>query len=258
MAIDIQVGDRVLRQNIRSRQRKGGKLNPDYLGPYTVINVEGKSIDVVDDEGKQIPKINIDHLIIFLEDPPPKVQKFCPPATVSSVPHVRPQSPVLQAPLKFMPFLHPVTLPYTHLSLQHVPLPLNVLFPMPLPHVVMHPGTQCSVLFNPTPTGPSSSKSISAACLDPQPTSSPASQSAPLPGFDPQPCHPVSTFTWTCTSSYLQSCHPIGRTAFPPNTLFFSVARHMGKENGWETLQQSWPVQGLYLGFGTPQTWGET
>ena len=65
MAIDIQVGDRVLRQNIRSKQRKGGKLDPDYLGPYTVINVEGKSIDVVDDEGKQIPKINIDHLIHF-------------------------------------------------------------------------------------------------------------------------------------------------------------------------------------------------
>lgn len=42
------------------------------MDPYTVIKVEGESIDVVDDEGKQIPKINIDHLIQFLEDHRPK------------------------------------------------------------------------------------------------------------------------------------------------------------------------------------------
>ncbi|RXN21892.1 voltage-dependent calcium channel subunit alpha-2 delta-3-like isoform X2 [Labeo rohita] len=154
MSVDIQVGDRVLRQNIRSRQRKGGKLDPDYLGPYTVVRVEGKSIDVVDDEGKEISKINIDHLIHFLEDHPPKVRKFSPPATVHSDPHVPPkhlQSPALQAPLKFISFLHPVTLPYTHLSLQHIPISLTVPFSVPIPHVGNHPATQYSVLFNHTP-----------------------------------------------------------------------------------------------------------
>ncbi|KAL0148170.1 hypothetical protein M9458_056491, partial [Cirrhinus mrigala] len=216
MSVDIQVGDRVLQQNVRSRQRKGGKLDPDYLGPYTVVRVEGKSLDVVNDEGKQIPKINIDHLIHFLEDHPPKVHKFFPPATVHSDPHVPPehlQSPALQAPLKFMSFLHPVTLPYTHLSLQHIPISLTVPFSVPIPHVGNHPATQYSVLFNPTPAGQPFSKSISAACLDsqpisspatqctprstglaPQPTSSPATQSAPpSPGLAPQPTSSPAT-----------------------------------------------------------------
>ncbi|RXN12538.1 myosin-1 isoform X3 [Labeo rohita] len=197
MSVDIQVGDRVLRQNIRSRQRKGGKLDPDYLGPYTVVRVEGKSIDVVDDEGKEISKINIDHLIHFLEDHPPKVCKFSPPATVHSDPHVPPkhlQSPALQAPLKFISFLHPVTLPYTHLSLQHIPISLTVPFSVPIPHVGNHPATQYSVLFNHTPAGQPFSKSISAACLDSQPISSPATQCAPpSPGLAPQPTSSPAT-----------------------------------------------------------------
>ncbi len=52
----------MLHQNVRSRQRKGGKLDPDYIGPYTVMNVDGKSIDLKDDKGHSCPKINKDHL----------------------------------------------------------------------------------------------------------------------------------------------------------------------------------------------------
>ncbi|CAL8268845.1 unnamed protein product [Boreogadus saida] len=41
----FNVGDMVWRLNIRSRQRKGGKLDPNFLGPYTVSSVENKSAD---------------------------------------------------------------------------------------------------------------------------------------------------------------------------------------------------------------------
>ncbi len=55
----------VLRQNKRSQQRKGGKLDPDFFGPYTVTKVDGKSIDIVDDHGKLFPTVNLDHLVHF-------------------------------------------------------------------------------------------------------------------------------------------------------------------------------------------------
>ncbi len=64
-AVVMQVGDRVLRQNKRSQQRKGGKLDPDFFGPYTVTKVDGKSIDIVDDHGKLFPTVNLDHLVHF-------------------------------------------------------------------------------------------------------------------------------------------------------------------------------------------------
>lgn len=76
----------MLRQNVQSRQRKGGKLDPDYIGPYTVMNVDGKSIDLKDDKGHSCPKINKDHLVHFLEGYPSKVPKLSDsfPVTVSS------------------------------------------------------------------------------------------------------------------------------------------------------------------------------
>jgi hypothetical protein len=58
----FNVGDMVWRLNIRSRQRKGGKLDPNFLGAYTVSSVDNKSADLVDVNGVVIPKINIDHL----------------------------------------------------------------------------------------------------------------------------------------------------------------------------------------------------
>ena len=50
----FNVGDMVWRLNIRSRQRKGGKLDPNFLGPYTVLSVENKSADLVDVNGVKI------------------------------------------------------------------------------------------------------------------------------------------------------------------------------------------------------------
>ncbi|KAM9812657.1 uncharacterized protein ACBT44_011748 isoform 2-T2 [Syngnathus typhle] len=66
----IHIGDLVLRQNIRSQQRKGGKLNPNFLGPYKIVAIEGKTADLQDENGALVPKINIDHLKPYKENKP--------------------------------------------------------------------------------------------------------------------------------------------------------------------------------------------
>ena len=38
------VEDKVLRRNIREEQRKGVKLEAEWLGPYVISNIEGKSV----------------------------------------------------------------------------------------------------------------------------------------------------------------------------------------------------------------------
>ncbi|XP_037116548.1 nascent polypeptide-associated complex subunit alpha, muscle-specific form-like, partial [Syngnathus acus] len=64
----VHIGDLVLRQNIRSQQRKGGKLNPNFLGPYKIVAIEGKTADLQDENGALVPKINIDHLKPYKEN----------------------------------------------------------------------------------------------------------------------------------------------------------------------------------------------
>ncbi|KAI4804868.1 hypothetical protein KUCAC02_026479 [Chaenocephalus aceratus] len=39
---NFQVGDQVLRRNVRQEQRKGGKLEDDWLGPFSILELEGK------------------------------------------------------------------------------------------------------------------------------------------------------------------------------------------------------------------------
>ena len=46
-SLKLQVGDMVWR-NVKSQQRKGGKLNPELFGPYTVTVVRNKSLNLVD------------------------------------------------------------------------------------------------------------------------------------------------------------------------------------------------------------------
>ena len=59
---DFQVGMKVMRQNVWSQQRKGSKLDPTYLGPYTILAIVGKSVDLLDGQGMVVPKIDKDHL----------------------------------------------------------------------------------------------------------------------------------------------------------------------------------------------------
>lgn len=50
----------MLRKNIRQEQRKGGKLEADLMGPFTIITSDGKSADLKTPKGNTIEEINID------------------------------------------------------------------------------------------------------------------------------------------------------------------------------------------------------
>ncbi|KAL6479108.1 hypothetical protein MHYP_G00125410 [Metynnis hypsauchen] len=47
------VGEKVLRRNIRSQQRKGGNLDRDFLGPFAITSLQGKSADLIYDNVKR-------------------------------------------------------------------------------------------------------------------------------------------------------------------------------------------------------------
>uniref|UniRef100_A0A3Q3FUA3 Integrase catalytic domain-containing protein n=1 Tax=Labrus bergylta TaxID=56723 RepID=A0A3Q3FUA3_9LABR len=64
------VGDKVLRKNICQEQRKGGKLETDFFGPFTIKHIDGKSADLKSITGKTILKINIDQLKQYVEPEP--------------------------------------------------------------------------------------------------------------------------------------------------------------------------------------------
>ncbi|RXN24088.1 sentrin-specific protease 1-like isoform X1 [Labeo rohita] len=181
----MQVGDRVLRQNKRSQQRKGGKLDPDYFGPYTVTKVDGKSVDLLDEYGKILPRVNLDHLVPFLEDPPPKSRKVTTSitttstntlhGTVLSIPHTTTTlTPTLT-------FIYPITLP--------VPLQ-NILCPPLQPPASSAP-------LQPVASSAPLQPAASSAPLQPVATSAPlqpAASSAPLqPAASSAPLQPVAS-----------------------------------------------------------------
>ncbi|XP_073802848.1 uncharacterized protein [Danio rerio] len=66
----FSVGQKVLRKNIRSQQRKGGKLERSWLGPFEIIQLKEKSADLRDEKGHIYPKISTDHLKLFKVDGP--------------------------------------------------------------------------------------------------------------------------------------------------------------------------------------------
>lgn len=94
------MGDRVWRKNVRSQQRKGGKLEANYLGPFTIIALEEKSADLEDERGVKFPKINIDHIKPHLEDIPRVPHKLKKPSKVSKIQNssISAASPSIYAP----------------------------------------------------------------------------------------------------------------------------------------------------------------
>ncbi|CAI5673972.1 unnamed protein product [Oreochromis niloticus] len=63
----FQVGDLVLRKNVRQEQRKGGKLDADMLGPLKIVKLDGKSADLMSEKGKRPLKVNIDQLTHYFQ-----------------------------------------------------------------------------------------------------------------------------------------------------------------------------------------------
>ncbi|XP_056606892.1 uncharacterized protein LOC130424925 [Triplophysa dalaica] len=97
----FKVGDKVWRQNVRTKQRKGGKLDANFLGPFTITSLEGKSADLENGMGVKIPKINIDHLKPYCEESPRVPHKIQKPSTISQIkgrPISSQQTPAPQIP----------------------------------------------------------------------------------------------------------------------------------------------------------------
>ena len=83
----FKVGDKVWRLNVRSQQRKGGKLERDFSGPFTIVKLQDKSADLQSEEGRLFPKISTDHLKKYVEQNPQVPHKFTTtPATASAPP----------------------------------------------------------------------------------------------------------------------------------------------------------------------------
>ena len=91
----FKVGDMVWRKNVRSLQRKGGKLDPEFLGPFKVVNIEEKSVDLVDSSGKSIHKVNTDHLKLHTIPTPriPRRLKVPPVSSITSTPPAATSTP---------------------------------------------------------------------------------------------------------------------------------------------------------------------
>ncbi|KAL0194983.1 hypothetical protein M9458_008555, partial [Cirrhinus mrigala] len=186
----LQVGDRVLRQNIRSQQRKGGKLDPDYVGPYTVSNVKDRSIDLADDNGKIYPKVNLDHLVHFKEEPPAKAPKVTYvttslPATVPSVPVLTPVTVNCPPFQTHLTFTHPVTLPVTQFTLHHLPITLPIVSFQS--HTITQPASSL-----PATSLPASSESASSLPASSLPAASEPASSLPA-ASEPASSEPASS-----------------------------------------------------------------
>ncbi|ROL23527.1 hypothetical protein DPX16_18795 [Anabarilius grahami] len=77
---NFMAGDKVLVRNVRQENRKGGKMDPDMLGPFTIVKIEEKNVDVVSTKGKKIMKFNMDHLVKYVEPEPHIPKKWIPSA----------------------------------------------------------------------------------------------------------------------------------------------------------------------------------
>ncbi|XP_076873239.1 uncharacterized protein LOC143523013 isoform X2 [Brachyhypopomus gauderio] len=96
---NFSVGDKVWRQNIRKQQRKGGKLDPNFLGPFEITGIQGKSADLLGKNGAVFLKVNIDHLKPAKEEMPRIPHRLPDPSAdvTSPVPSATVTSPVPSA-----------------------------------------------------------------------------------------------------------------------------------------------------------------
>lgn len=59
---DFKVSDRVLRANISNHQRKGGKLEANYLGSCVITAIQDQSTNLQGSKRVIISKVNIGHV----------------------------------------------------------------------------------------------------------------------------------------------------------------------------------------------------
>ena len=98
----FEVGDVVLKKNIREEQRKGGKMAPEMLGPFTITEIKGKVVCLVGNK-QQKHIANLDQLTRYIEPEeriPAKLLKLA-----GTFPLARPPPPL--SPLSHPPAPHP-------------------------------------------------------------------------------------------------------------------------------------------------------
>ncbi|KAM8967036.1 uncharacterized protein RCH25_025715 [Pelodytes ibericus] len=91
--ISYSVGNEVLLYNMRRKGRKGGRMEPDFFGPYTIMEICGKVVKLCTLDGAPLKqKINVDHIKPYIRSArttAPKTQASSEEiiTSVSSVPH---------------------------------------------------------------------------------------------------------------------------------------------------------------------------
>ncbi|KAM8952905.1 uncharacterized protein RCH25_043643 [Pelodytes ibericus] len=91
--ISYSVGNEVLLYNMRRKGRKGGRMEPDFFGPYTIMEICGKVVKLCNLDGEPLKqKINVDHIKPYIRSArttAPKTQASSEEiiTSVSSVPH---------------------------------------------------------------------------------------------------------------------------------------------------------------------------
>ena len=90
---EFKVGDRVLYRNNRKKTRKGGQLEPDWNGPYTVEGTIGTSVSLANAHGKKISKVSSLHLKPFLSSTNSAVTAAITASTVTVPALTKPSTP---------------------------------------------------------------------------------------------------------------------------------------------------------------------
>ena len=85
---EIAVGTEVLLENTAQKQRKGGKLEPAWLGPYVVHRCIGKGLYELSRDGKVVKKkANVARLKIYVKRASEDDMQASGPATKKSKVH---------------------------------------------------------------------------------------------------------------------------------------------------------------------------
>ncbi|XP_049930170.1 uncharacterized protein LOC126408578 [Epinephelus moara] len=87
---NFKVGDVVLKKNIREEQRKGGKMDSDMLGPFTVTAIKGKLVSLTNANTKTVA--NVDQLVHY-QEPEERIPAKLRKASSSPLAHPLPQPP---------------------------------------------------------------------------------------------------------------------------------------------------------------------
>ncbi|XP_057710147.1 uncharacterized protein LOC130927999 [Corythoichthys intestinalis] len=161
----LKVGDQVWRQNVRSQQRKGGKMEPNFLGPFTITALQGKNADL---QAENAPS------------PAPSPSQCHAPSPAPS-PASSPEPEPALTPVASPAPCHapsPAPSPASSPSPSHAPSPAPLPAPSPEPE--------------PAPTPVASPAPCHAPSPAPLPPLSPGPEPAPTPVASPAPCHAPS------------------------------------------------------------------